>query len=67
MREHLKTRRGTLITIIRQERAQTLSLVDYLDRNVEEHMSETAEVNEYDNEVMSNQNLSEVLSKNVSF
>jgi len=67
MREHLKTRRGTFITIISPERAQTLSLVDYLDRNVEEHMSETAEVNEYDNEVMSNQNLSEVLSKNVSF
>jgi hypothetical protein len=58
---------GTFITIISPERAQTLSLVDYLDRNVEEHMSETAEVNEYDNEVMSNQNLSEVLSKNVSF
>ena len=67
MREHLKTRRGTLVTIMSPEKAQTLSLVDYLDRNVEEYMSETLEVNEYDNEVTSNQNLSEVLSKNVSF
>lgn len=67
MREHLKTRRGTLVTIMSPEKAQTLSVVDYLDRNVEEYMSETLEVNEYDNEVTSNQNLSEVLSKNVSF
>jgi hypothetical protein len=67
MREHLKTRRGTLVTTISPERAQTLSLVDYLDRNVEEYMSETVEVTEYENEETSNQNLSEVLSKNVSF
>jgi hypothetical protein len=56
-----------LVTTISPERAQTLSLVDYLDRNVEEYMSETVEVTEYENEETSNQNLSEVLSKNVSF
>lgn len=56
-----------MVTIMSPEKAQTLSVVDYLDRNVEEYMSETLEVNEYDNEVTSNQNLSEVLSKNVSF
>lgn len=67
MREQLRTRRGTLLTVISPERAQTLSLVDYLDRNVEEHMSETVEVTEYDNEEVSNQTLSEVLSKNHSF
>ena len=44
-----------------------MSLVDYLDRNVEEHMSDTAEVDENDNDAVSNQNLSEVLSRNLSF
>ena len=67
MNEEIKTRRGSTFTVISAKKAQKLSQVGYLDRDFNDYLTNNYEVNELDKDAMSNQTLSEVLSKNVSF